>query len=541
MVDNDEHKKRLSESTSEIIKSTHPKKIVMAGPGTGKTTGFLRLLKDRKFNKERCLVFTFLGVLKKDLEQKLESMAKIFTFHGYCNYLLKKFPQLCEGITNSFFVLPALAEIIKEDWKILDGSDAPDFNKNFQSSFESPGTEFFINRSNYYNAVSFDDSVFRVCKAFKAGIGIGDSYNLVLVDEAQDFNKLEMDFIKYMSEKYPILIAGDDDQALYDYDFRSASPLYIRDLWRNGEFEQHKLPYCTRCTKIIVEAFHDIVKVAMQNNLLKDRIDKNFDYYPPLKKDDSIKYPKIKVVETSVFKKDLNYFGEYIKREIEKIPKEEIKKSREDDNPTVLIIAQKPFKGQIEEWMIKNGFEIEISKKSDTYPGREFVLRELSKNPDSNLWWRVIVALDSPNSWKKAIKESATGGLLREFLPQEYCESIILKISNLKDVEEEDTIPMEESDKPTIKITTFEGAKGLSAYHTFIAGLQNGVLPANPKNITDRDVRKFLVAITRAKKQCHLIFTKRPFGSLATPSIFIDWIKPERKDFLYVDKKYLQS
>jgi superfamily I DNA/RNA helicase len=540
MVDNEEHKKRLNEATSEIIKSIHPKKIVMAGPGTGKTTGFLRLLEDRKFDKERCLVFTFLGVLKKDLEQKLESMAKIFTLHGYCNYLLKKFPQLCEGITSCFFVLPALPEIIKEDWEILAGSDAPDFNKNFQSSFESSGTEFFINRSNYYDAVSFDDSVFRVYKAFKAGISIGDSYDLVLVDEAQDFNKLEMDFIKYMSEKHPILIAGDDDQALYD-DFRSASPLYIRDLWRNGEFEQHELPYCTRCTKVIVEAFHDVVKTATQNNLLKDRIDKNFDYCPPLKEDDSIKYPKIKVVETSVFKKNLNYFGEYIKREIEKIPEEEIKKSKEDDNPTVLIIAQKPFKGQIEEWMTKNGFEVEISKKSDIYPDREFVLRKLSKNPDSNLWWRVIVALDKPNFWKKTIKESATGGLFRKFLPKEYCESIILEIGRLKDIEKEAPLQKEESGKPTIKITTFEGAKGLSAYHTFIAGLQNGVLPANTKNITDKDVRKFLVAITRAKKQCHLIFTKRPFGSSATPSVFIDWIKLERRDFLYVDKKYLQS
>ena len=540
MTDHEEHKKRLSEATSEIIKSTHSKKIVMAGPGAGKTTGFLRLLEDRKFNKERCLVFTFLGVLKKDLEQKLESMAKIFTLHGYCNFLLKKFPQLCEGITSDFFVLPALSEIIKEDWEVLDGSDAPNFNKNFQSSFESAGTKFFINRSNYYDAVSFDDSVFRVYKAFKTGISISDSYDLVLVDEAQDFNKLEMDFIKYMSENHPILIAGDDDQALYD-DFRSASPLYIRDLWRNGEFEQHKLPYCTRCTEVIVGAFHDVVNIATQNNLLKDRIDKNFDYCPPLKEPDSIKYPKIKVVETSVFKKDLNYFGEYIKREIEKIPEEEIKKSKEDDNPTVLIIAQKPFKGQIEEWMAKNGFEIEISKKSDIYPDREVVLRELSKNPDSNLWWRVIIALDKPSSWKKAIKESATGGLLRKLLPQDYYEGIILEISKLKDIEKEDPAPKEESGKATIKITTFEGAKGLSAYHTFIAGLQNGVLPANPKNITDKDVRKFLVAITRAKKQCHLIYTKRPFGSSATPSAFIDWIKSERKDFLYVDKKYLQS
>jgi len=540
MLNNEEHQKRLNEATSNIIKSNHTKKIVMAGPGAGKTTGFLRLLQDRKFDKERCLVFTFLGVLKEDLEQQLKSMANIFTLHGYCHYLLKKFPQLCEGITSAFYVLPALSKIIEEDWDILDGSDAPDFNKNFQSSCASNGTAFFIERSNYYNAVSFDDSVFRVYEAFQSGINIAESYDLVLVDEAQDFNKLEMNFIKHMWQKHPMLIAGDDDQALYD-DFRSASPLYIRDLWRNVDFEQHKLPYCTRCTEVIVGAFHDIAEKAIQNNLLKDRIDKDFDYCPPLKEADSIKYPKIKIVETSVFTKGSNYFGEYIKREIEKISEEEINKSKEDNNPTVLIIAQKPFKGQIEEWMIKNGFEIETSKKTDVYPDREFILRELLKDIDSNLWWRVIVALDKPKNWKKAIKDSLAGERLKSLLPKDYCESIVSEISSLKDVEKEDPVPKEENSKPTIKITTFEGAKGLSAYHVFIAGLQNGVLPANPSNIVDKDVRKFLVAITRSKKQCHLIFTKRPFGSSATPSVFIDWIKPERKDFLYIDKKYLQS
>src|SRR3989344_8371735 len=117
MEDNEVHKNLLNEATQKVIRSKHPKKILIAGPGAGKTTGFLRLLEDRGFDKNKALVFTFLGILKKDLEEKLTERASVFTFHGYCLSLLKSLPYLGGGITNNFAYLPDLTEIIKGDWK----------------------------------------------------------------------------------------------------------------------------------------------------------------------------------------------------------------------------------------------------------------------------------------------------------------------------------------------------------------------------------------------------------------------------------------
>jgi superfamily I DNA/RNA helicase len=542
MADHETHKKRINEATANIVNSDHPKKILVAGPGAGKTTGFLKLLMSRGFDREKCLIFTFLGVLKKDIEQKLAKLANVFTFHGYCFHLLKSFPSLGIGLTSEFKYFPFLSQTVKEDWEILKGGETPEFMKDFQSAAETDGTKFFIQRADYYDAVSFDDSVFRVYSAIKKGTKIATSYDLVLVDEVQDFNKLEIEFISCMAESYPILIAGDDDQAVYD-DFRSADPAYIIDIWGNKDFEQHKLPYCTRCTKVIVDSFHDIVNEAVGQGLLQGRIPKDFEYYPPLKEEDSNKYDKIKIVQTSVYTTKVNYFAEYIKKEIAKIPLDEIRKSKEDDNPTVLIIVSNPYKEQIEKWMVENGFNIDVKKKEDDCPDRKFILRELSKDPNANLWWRVMLTLDKPQFMGKVIKESDEGESLINLLPEEYCKKIFCEIEELKDDEEKTDEEVEkelDKDTPTIKITTFEGAKGLSAYHVFIVGMQNGVLPLNPRDIKDKEVRKLLVAITRAKKQCHLIFTKRPFGIPADPSVFMEWIKNERKEILYIDKNYFK-
>ena len=38
------------------------------------------------------------------------------------------------------------------------------------------------------------------------------SYDLVLIDEYQDFNRMEAAFIDLLAEKRPIVVAGDDDK-----------------------------------------------------------------------------------------------------------------------------------------------------------------------------------------------------------------------------------------------------------------------------------------------------------------------------------------
>jgi len=111
------------------------------------------------------------------------------------------------------------------------------------------------------------------------------SYEQILVDELQDFNRLEVSLIDLLSDRSPILIVGDDDQALYD--FKKASAEHIRE--RHGadypDYASFTLPYCSRCTRVIVEATNDILNAAARQGFLKGRIFKKYIYFDHPDKD----------------------------------------------------------------------------------------------------------------------------------------------------------------------------------------------------------------------------------------------------------------
>ena len=89
-----------------------------------------------------------------------------------------------------------------------------------------------------------------------------------------------------------------------------------------------------------------------------------------------------------------------------------------------------------------------------------------------------------------------------------------------------------------VKVTSFEGAKGLSAQHVYIAGLHDGELPHDPASIKDLEICKFVVGLTRTRKKCTLLRTRNFAGNWKSPSSFISWIDPARLEFIKVDAKY---
>ena len=69
-----------------------------------------------------------------------------------------------------------------------------------------------------------------------------------------------------------------------------------------------------------------------------------------------------------------------------------------------------------------------------------------------------------------------------------------------------------EEDAPTIRFTSLVGSKGLSASYVFIVGFNNGFFPRNPNEITDDEVCKLLVALSRTRVECHVVSCRR-FGA----------------------------
>jgi superfamily I DNA/RNA helicase len=95
-----------------------------------------------------------------------------------------------------------------------------------------------------------------------------------------------------------------------------------------------------------------------------------------------------------------------------------------------------------------------------------------------------------------------------------------------------------ESGQPRIKMTSFEGAKGLSAQHVFIVGIHKDELPHDEAQIQDIEICRFVVGLTRTKKKCSLLCTNRFADQWKQPSVFLSWIKSERYEITKVDANY---
>lgn len=568
-------KESRNKFTNKVLDSEHPKKVIIAGPGTGKTYALYRLSKEKRGNY---LALTFINNLVDKIKIDLGDDVKSYTFHGYCKKLLHNID--CDGINNNFIYFPKLTLIIKSDAQII-YNVKPNFDRSFKCLYQkSKNIPFYLKRGNYYNAVSFDDSVYRVLMYFRNNLDKLPTYEQIFVDEFQDFNKLEVEFINIMALKSPILIVGDDDQALYTR--RYSSSKYIREKFNDPSFEKFELPYSSRCTKVITSAINDVVSKARSLNNLKDRINKKFICYLPEKLNDSRIYPKIIHVKCSVQKKNVPYISRYIEKEIDLLKTEEIKSANKKGDYTILIIGPKHYLEMINTYLVnKNKYKVfyeERKRKSDKLSLLEGYKILLNEGILTNLGWRVIIEIDSLNNNEKIIKKTLNKNnnlydllsneykdkhikvleLLRELIKGKVSsqnikfleEQLGLEIENIKEKLELEPIEKNherkelllEEDEIYIKLTTYEGSKGLSAGFVFIVGLNNGILPKDKYFPTDIEICKFIVALARTIKKCYLIsnyrFGKKIEGSY---SIFIDWIGKEKIEIENVNKEYWKN
>lgn len=538
----DELKAELEQTIEEIVNSNHPRKLILAGPGAGKTTLFKKLLEKNDDGEKNQLVLTFINNLKNELHEKLSHIAQVFTFHGYCVKLLHENPQLRGKLSEDFKIFPYLPSLIKKDWEILNGKTPPKFVENMRNTVEDAQSDFYLSRSDYYDTVGFDDSIFRVHSSYSNGRTSVPKYKLILVDEYQDFNKLEVSLLNILSENSPIAVAGDDDQALYSQ-LRGSSYEFIRNLYQDDEYENCELPFCLRCPEVIVNSFADVVETAQAKKLLPGRIDKPYKYFEPYRKNDSIAHPKIKVLEVSTQQLKTNYFGRIIAQRINRIPKEYITESIRDKFPTALVIGPKQYLSQIAKYLRDEGFVIDYreSGEGSSKITHSMALPYLKEKADSNIGWRIALEADNPDFSRSALEKSVKyqRPLLHE-LETDYKDALLLEADNWEGPEE---IVVAEipSGQPTIKLTSYEGAKGLSAQFVFIVGLHNDDMPRDPNNIKELEIFRFLVALTRTRKQCYLLWTYRFAGKLMQPSEFLGWIKGNRLQKIRIDKNYFEK
>jgi ATP-dependent DNA helicase UvrD/PcrA len=530
----------LNEAVEKILRSSNPRKLIVAGPGTGKTTIFKKLLEATAGDRETRIVLTFIRNLTADLGRVLGGLARVSTLHGYCQSLLHRDARLRGRLTGDFRCVPGMASLIGTDWEILRSGGIPEFVKAMRNLTVSTALDFYFERADYYDSVDFDDSVYRTVSALREDPCRVESLDLVLIDEFQDFNAMEAAFIEALASKNRIVIAGDDDQALYSQ-LRGASWDHIRSLHASGKYEVFNLPFCMRCPEVIVAAVNDVISRARALLKLKGRIEKPYRHYEPKKGVDSRRYPQITLVETSVQTSTANYIGKWIAQAISTVLPSEITESVEGNEPAVLVIGPKHYLDPIEEALVAVGHKPERGSDSLKRVERSVGLEILNQSPESNVGWRIILEHEAPPIRSSCIRETAaTGAGLATVIPEGLRSAVLAEASASRageKVREERTGAAKDAAELRIKLTSFEGSKGLSAQHVFIVGLQLGVLPRKSL-VEDIEVCRFLVGMTRTKKRCSLIWTRRFAGKPAKPSPFLSWIKRSRCRRVRVDAEY---
>lgn len=537
-----------------ILLSESKKKIILAGAGTGKTFTFKEILKAKPEGEN--IAMTFIRMLTSDMYASFGDLAEVKTFHAYCKKILHEQNGKVE-------LIPFLTKIIEEDAQILE-LGMKDFDKKFQMLDEGCSeVAFYLRRGDYYDAVSFNDSVYRLYKTLQEKPGIVPDFNQILIDEYQDFNTLEVAFINELEKRGNILIVGDDDQAVYAG--RCASPNYLRGKFNSGDYEKFELPFCNRCPEVIVNATNAVLSNAQAKGYLKGRINKRYECFIELKGNDSTRFPKIITAQCSTG----NTVAKYVDNVIQRIDAKDIEESWKEGSeyPTVLIVGPKQYLAIIQKELVckypQMVYKLNEEKPISVIDGYNILLKDAT----TNLGWRILIDFYfKQKEIRTFIEGSEKGKQMLDILDKEFIQQqkraidIIGIIKAKKDFNEElkselkkivkgyyDEIvecysPKEKKEeekpdktKPSILLSSFVGCKGLSAGYVIIVGANDGSIPKDSRDISDVEIAQFMVALTRTRKQSHIVSNKWLFapkrnGIYQQPyekSCFLNWIPSE--------------
>lgn len=550
----DEARRRRTETSDQLLASDSSKKLVVAGPGTGKTHNFKRVLEKAGGG----LALTFIRALARDLERDLGELAQVNTFHGYCKHVAHKLGGV-QGLTEQFDYYPSLPTLVVEDLHACGQPSVTAAAIETAQRYMDDGEGLItaaLAIGDYYDAVGHTDVVYRVQRHFGSRPQDIPEHPVVVVDEYQDFNLLETALIDSLAERSPVLIAGDDDQALYG--FKDASAQYIRELAQREDVDRFDLPYCSRCTEVVVNGVNRIVDAAQAGGNLAGRVDREYLCYLPDKAQDSDDHPALIHAACSVENNRSPYMRRYVAEEVRAIPEEDIRASREGGHATALVIGRLHFVTPIYEHLKTEFPNVYLQRSEpsviDALDGYERVAR----NPNSRLGWRILLHVD-PCDGVAGLLEAAHGHdrELGDLLPVEYRErhlevaALVAKLLNEDELSEDDLQRLtaaldmdvesiknalaldpdeepedgdpEDPDSPKIVCTSLVGAKGLSAEHVFIVGFIDGEFPRDPSAIADDEICELIVGLSRTRKACHLVSCGNWAGNWCKPSSFLRW------------------
>jgi len=262
-----------------IASSQARRMLIISGPGTGKSTLFIKRLRHwlAVHPEDRIGVATFVRKLVTDLREDLKNDSTISdddkkrvsvqTLHRTARSIVERNRGTSELPLKRFcrIVSPSWEETVWTDALLLHPDYKPedflwsameDSLYDAEPRAEAPWLalrQSHLRLERLYNALAFPDLILVATQALREKPDLAAG-TLFIIDEFQDFNIADRNLIRALTAESPgLLLAGDDDQVLYDT-LRRGHASIIRDYYQDPEFAKAMLPYCSRCSLHICRA-----------------------------------------------------------------------------------------------------------------------------------------------------------------------------------------------------------------------------------------------------------------------------------------------
>lgn len=593
----------LDNYQQKAVYTKYKNALIVAAPGSGKTTVIINrvnhLIEDRKAKVGNIIVITFTRAAAENMKTRYKNtfnknIAPFFgTFHGlFYKILLRegheiniindnKCSNIVKGVLGKYFD-DVNEDKVKEVVNNISGFKTSGANiEEFKSSISK---DIFIECFNAYenykkreNLWDFDDLSLNAIQLLKINKQILMKYKnifkYVLVDEFQDCDELQIEFLRLINGVNELFAVGDEDQCIYS--FRGSKPQYMVNFCET--FKDSKKLYLSinyRSSKNIVSSSKKIILNNKNRNIKKIEEFHNKDgiirYLTPYNEfmqgeeianiignfkegqytDNAILYrtnmEARSLIDTFtrrkipfiLLDKGYNFFNHFISRDIISYLKLAIDIKNKE---LFLSVINKPFR-YISKSNISyvntykediDPFQILINKE-DTPPFQCKKLDELRKEIlylNKISLGSAIQYIISSLGYIDYLREYASKygqnfeeleDMLEEFKgAAEGFKTITEFLVHVQNVEEE--IEKSKGDKNGVILSTIHGVKGMEFKNVYIINCDEETIPH--KSSIDENIeeerRLFYVAVTRAIHNLYIFSPKTIRGKFYEPSRFI--------------------
>lgn len=283
-LSDDDRQKFAKQNAKDISSTSQPRLLVVSGPGTGKSYLFAQRISAwlGRDEESEILVTTFIRKLQTDLQKRIvesdvlsenqKKAVRVMTFHGCALSILEAAiyqEEVPSGWSLRAHVIPFDGTLAARMWRYachILASTRPDiaFLASDYQKYEvslrdcSSATPSSIDEvvvvfrsiCTAANGIPFVELPIAALEALDASPElVGHRY--LVIDELQDLNRAELRMLDRLIELSPgVLLAGDDDQVLYEFKGSSSSDIIGRS--QSSTAAKAMLPLSRRCSSNIM-------------------------------------------------------------------------------------------------------------------------------------------------------------------------------------------------------------------------------------------------------------------------------------------------